>query len=335
MIKVIMRILVVRTDFMGDAILINGAIESIKSLRKDVVIDVLATQYNKVAFEYNPYIENKYFINHRADDKVVSTDFKQVFDFSICYDLIIVFNRDLRTYKYIDKIKSKRVFGFRLGRKKFKANLFCILRSLGTRYSFMEYDTSLHEVVNTYNLLNFVFKSNLSPLRISKFFIPTSIDANLFQVATNSVCINISGRVESGRVLSVENLTEIINDLNKDVNIVLIATKEDLDRANQLLINCNGHNIRIFSGDIYQVARVISLCICYVGVDGGLTHLAAGLDCYVIGIYAPNKIKTWCPWTDRKYLVCSQDLDVNSITPKEVSQEVNRIFKTFESNIDD
>lgn len=330
-----MRILVVRTDFMGDAILINGAIESIKSLHKDVAIDVLATQYNKAAFEYNPYIENKYFINHRADGKVASTDFQQIFDFSICYDLIIVFNRDLRTYKYVDKIKSKRVFGFRLGRKKFKANLFCILRSFGMRYSFIEYDTSLHEVINVYNLLNFVFKSAVSPLRISRFFLPVRVDTNLFQVSESSVCINISGRVESGRVLSVENLTKIINNLNKNINIVLIATKEDLDRANQLLMNCNGHNIMIFSGDIYQVAKVIEYCVCYVGVDGGLTHLAAGLDCYVIGIYAPNKIKTWCPWTDKKYLVCSQDLNVNNINPDEVSQEVNRIFRGFKGNVHD
>lgn len=330
-----MRILVVRTDFMGDAILINGAIESIKSLRKDVVIDVLATQYNKVAFEYNPYIENKYFINHRADDKVVSTDFKQVFDFSIHYELVIIFNRDLRTYKYVDKIKANKIVAFRLGRKKFKSNLFCLLRVFWSRYSFIEHSTALHEVINIYNLLNFAFGSNIYPARVSKFFLPEYVDLNGFQTSKNMVSINISGRVESGRVLNNESLISMINLLDKDINLILIAMPDDECRAREIINQCRDYNIKIFIGSIYQVAKVIQDSVCYVGVDGGLTHLAAGLDCYVIAVYAPNKINNWYPWTNKKHLVCSRDLNVNNIDTHEIANKINQIFCILKSNTND
>lgn len=305
------RVLLIRTDFLGDCILSSVFIEML-SRQPSMQIDVIATRYNNVAFQYNPKINHLFVIDHNPSNKLYQDNYEVLSQIKFHYDIVIILNRDLRNYRYLKYLNYSKVFGHRLGRKSFKSNLFCLVYGLLPKYNFIEYNQSQHEVTNQVNLLNFVYRScnalldHNTPKRV-KFYLSGSESISKFP---DSVVINISGRAGSHRYLNDSMILALVNSLkDKFDRIALVAVPSEYDRLNKLIADLPDDINIICEHDVFAVAKQITKYELFIGCDGGLLHIAAGLDLKLIAIFHDQKIAGWHPWSE--HYVCIQAVSKN------------------------
>ena len=329
-----LRFLVVRTDFLGDSVLSSSFIHMLKQV-PNARIDSLSYEYNFVAFKYNSLLENKYCLfknpkNSEDNDNnhMVLGEIKQN-----KYNAVFMLNRDYKTYKLLKYINSPKIFGHRLGVKSIRSKMFCKISELSNKYNYVDYYNSIHEVINQYNLLNL-------GLRLLKIPTKIELDTNSYFYSTNfnpdenymkdseTVVVNISGRRETVRYIPSSLARTIIEDLLKlGKKVLIIATKDETVRANELVSYFDNTRVMVFiDSDLFNIADTMAKYQYYIGADGGLLHIAAGLQMGCIGLFHAQNIDSWHPWT--RFQVCIQT------TSKKIydltSEEVINAFKKLE-----
>lgn len=317
------RFLVIRTDFLGDSILTSVFIRMLAQI-PNAIVDVLCFEYNFAAFKYNPHLVAKYYLYKApTTEKEKLHNQLQFSDLgSKRYTAVFILNRDLKTYRLLKYIHTKKVFGHRLGVKSTRSKLFCLFTALLGKYNYVAYDNALHEVVNQVNLLRLALpwlKTQLLPLtrdiNSEKYLtIPPNCyfytekfnpEDNVIK-NKNKVVVNISGRRDTVRYLPSALARCIIEDLLKlNLEVLVVATKDDELRAQQLLDEIVGDNISLCTEtDLFTVCNLMSECLYYIGADGGLLHIAAGLHMHCVGLFHAQNIYAWHPWSKRQ--ICLQ-----------------------------
>lgn len=307
-----MRILVVRTDFLGDSVLSGTFIKMLKQL-PDIQIDTLSYEYNFAAFQFNKLIEYKYRLF-----KIPSTSDEKNNNYQILQDIkrnkysaVFMLNRDFKTYKLLKYIDSPKIFGHRLGVKSIRSKIFCRVSSLSYKYNYIDYDNSIHEVINQFNLLNFGLRKLNIPNSIkldqnSYFYTANFNPEEKHQKDSETIVVNISGRRDKVRYVPSSLARVIIEDLLKlGKKVLIIATKDEIDRAKDLVSGFDGSSVTLFSNsDLFAIADIMARYQYYIGADGGLLHIAASIQMHCIGLFHAQNIDAWHPWTP--YQICVQ-----------------------------
>ena len=312
-----LNFLLVRTDFLGDAVLTNTFIKMLSS-SNSVTIDLLCTSYNSVGFKYNPHIRNIH-INYYN------------FSLSDCYDAIFILNRSLSNYKLINNIKTKKIIAHKFGIKSLRSKIYYLISNLFSKYHYIAYNDNIHEVKNQFNLLNYAstqfnFLNNLL-LDHESYFYTQFYNPEVESIKdNNAVVINISGRKNSFKYIPfslVRNIIEDILVLNK--SILVIGTKDDQDNLKKLQ-NYFGNNISIlFDDDIFKLTSQFFNFKYFISADGGLIHIAAGLKMYCIALFHQQNINTWHPWTRNQICIQNQQRTIYDLTSEEVITAILKV----------
>ncbi len=331
-----MRILVVRTDFLGDSVLSSTFIRMLKQL-PDVQIDILCYEYNFAAFLYNKHIDNKYRlykIPASSEEKLNNHQVLQSLGQNK-YTAVFMLNRDFKTYKLLKYINSPRVFGHRLGVKSLRSKMFCRFTSLSFKYNYLEYDNSIHEVINQFNLLKFGLHLLNIPNNItldkSSYFYTESFDPEEHhQKDTETIVVNISGRRDTVRYIPSSLAQVIIAGLVKlGKKVLVIATKDEFIRANEVLSQFDIVDVSLCAdGDLFNIANTMAKYKYYIGADGGLLHIAAGLKMHCIGLFHAQNVEAWHPWSIHQICVQTPTKKIYDLT----ADNVIKAFKSLELN---
>ena len=92
-----------------------------------------------------------------------------------------------------------------------------------------------------------------------------------------------------------------------DKKVLIIATNEDSERASRIADELKDARLSICTeADLMQIADIMALHSDYIGADGGLLHIAAGLQMRTIGLFNAQNINAWHPWSKRQ--ICLQTL---------------------------
>jgi ADP-heptose:LPS heptosyltransferase len=83
-----------------------------------------------------------------------------------------------------------------------------------------------------------------------------------------------------------------------NANFVVIGAKNDKEITFNRTINVMGYHLM-------TVASIISKCDLFIGVDSGVTHMAAAFNVPIIDILFPGLPELWCPASDEKFVVFS------------------------------
>lgn len=317
------KVLLIRTDFFGDCVLSSIFLEMFAQ-NVPKVIDVLATTYNINAFKYHPAVRNLFCINHNPSTKELADNLSELEKINCVYDIVVILNRDFRNYRYLTKIKAKKIFGHRLGRKSFKSNLFCFVAGKLPKYNFLEYDQSEHEVMNQVKLLKYLaaktgIKVGTEIPKSSLFYYEPALKVKSEKLF-NSLLINISGRAGSFKYLNDAMVFTLLSILKKDyAHIALVAMPDERSRLEAILADFQDLKVEIIcDSDIFKVAKLMERYEIFIGCDGGLMHVAASIGLRVIGVFHNQVATSWHAWTPTQAYVQSKTKNIYDVTPFDI-----------------
>jgi len=107
----------------------------------------------------------------------------------------------------------------------------------------------------------------------------------------------------------MDNFLYIIENLKKryDVSFIVVGTKTDTPIKFSNTINVLGYNL-------LTVAALIQRSALFIGVDSGVTHMAAGCSVPVIDILFPGLPELWHPATNEPFVVFSSRRKIRNYT---------------------
>lgn len=331
-----MKILVTRMDLLGDAIVTSAFLETLHNVFDNCSVDILCHGYNSVAFTSNIFVNNCYILkDHVIGAKKNAPSFDELCKKinNYVYDLLLVLHGDITTYRYALKINAKEKFFSKFQSRSFKKNTWMVFSRLYNVKYFPNLIQEEHEVERLHRFLDFVLaeismKIEYCIPKTAKFFLPDYNSTDSKTIIPNSVIINISGK--EYRYLNDAMIFSLLFELIKfNKSIGIICTKNDIARLNKILLYLPKFEVEIIChDDIFEIALNISHYKSFIGCDGGMVHLAAGLGLYVIAIFHDQVITKWHPWTDACACVQASNKNIYDVSYLSIMNEVdNYIFK--------
>ena len=320
-----MKFLCVRTDFLGDGVLTSPFIKMLTTTT-NASIDFLCDDYNYHAFEYNPNINKIYCLKKTGKNLCVSNEaIQKELNLSI-YTAIFLLNRDRETYAFINNIPTKYIFAYELGRKSIRSLTYTFTSKLNTKYKYIHYDNSIHEVINAYNLLKNGLKYlnlvNMQQLNTKCYFYSTNFNPEIsIKRDESTIVLNISGKFESNRYIPTSLAICIVAGVIKLNKKVLLVTSEvDKQRAQDIIeyINDSSSISLCCEQNLYTVTDKIGKYKYFIGADGGLLHIAAGLQMHCIGLFHSQNIHAWRPWSDTQVCLQTHTKRLYDINPSDI-----------------
>ena len=307
--KPVSNILVIRLGLLGDMMCTTPMLEAIKKHFPRGRLCLLSNEYNRAVVARNPFIDQIYTYIHTKDRKrnPRAGFFASLFDAWRLkrnlkherFDWIIVCNGGFN--------KPSVRIAQRLGGKIISAT-----RENGSYEYRVDYPISgildepiQHEVVRTFKLLEPIgIEINelpnhltLSADRAILNEIRIGLQPTLYQL---NIAIHISSR-DPRREWPVERFGEMMRKIIKicPANFWIIHAPDDTQRAQTLSHDISEISHRLISpANTEELIATIDLATLVICQEGGILHIAAGLQKPVVGLFenTPEKIQGWYPW---------------------------------------
>lgn len=330
-----MKFLLIRNDVLGDAIVSSTFIESLyKSVSCE--IDMLCHGSNEIAFRYNPYLSHIFISQHQQGTKKLAVDhYAIIAEINTLnpdgYDAVFVLNPCLRNLKYANQIHAKYIFARKFSSKSFSTKLWLLAHQMSSKLALIQDKTCQHEAESLHDLLHYGLKicdvESISPLSLqSRFY----LSENISKIAHEGVVINISGKSNPIKYLNDNMLLSLLIKIplilvNQKISVICL--EDDLQRVRNVIANLNGKiNIEIATTvDLWQIAEIISQHTYFIGGDGGLAHLAAGLGLYCLTLFDQQSKIAWHPWTTKQISLQASSHSIYDISYIDVILALQRL----------
>lgn len=283
----IKRILVSRTDKIGDLVLSIPSFFMLKKMYPKAELIVLVRAYNYDIIRNLPYI-----------DRVIKID-----DFSKAelLEKIAYFKADVFIALYNDEYVASLA-------KASKAKIR--IGPLSKLSSFLTYNKGIFQKrsrsIKNEGEYNLDLVKKLNPIKFSACY-ELNTELVLTEENKNIADLYFKENSISGKILVVnpfigasaknikdeeyaQILKEVKNKFNSKLNIIITCHINDEERANNLKTLINEDNIYIFANgaSILNTASIINSADVYLGASTGPTHIAGALNKKIVAIY-PNK----------------------------------------------
>lgn len=289
----IKRIIISRTDKIGDLILSIPSFYMVSKMYPNAEIIVLVRKYNYEIVKNLPYISRIVKID----------DFKQ----EELIDKIKYFNADVFIALYNDNFISKLA---RASKAKIKIGPFSKLSSffVYNRGVWQKRSKSIKNEAE-YNL-DLVKKLD-KKLFEERFELNTKLyleDKNILVADTffkengikKSLVVNpfIGGSAKNIRDEEYASLLKKFARRNKDVTVIVICHISEEERGEKLLQMIDEENIKLFAngGELLNIAGIINRCDVYLGASTGPTHMAGALQKRIVAIYPAKATQSTIRW---------------------------------------
>jgi len=322
------KILLVRNDNIGDAVLSTPVLQAIKEQFPTSFIGVLCAGYSKEAFLDNPYID-KLFVYEKAKHhpnipRIVSW---------------------WRQFKVMLKVRAEK-FDYAVGlRSSFSRSNASLVRWSGAKTkvvrlpqktkdmvpfdAFIDEDPSgKHEVQNSFDCLKHfgVFDKN--------YFTYVNIPQNAYDsvlerlqtagfASGNYVVFHISSRLHVNR-WSIDKFLRLASLISVELGLKVAVTgapKSDEEKAAKELF-C-AENIKYFeTASLAELGVLAKNSACFVTLDGGAMHYGSVFAPSVVAIFGKTNIDTWRPYHQKALVLTSDSKVADDIAPERVFEAV-------------
>jgi ADP-heptose:LPS heptosyltransferase len=162
---------------------------------------------------------------------------------------------------------------------------------------------------------------------IARFYLANKISLN--QV-NNSIIINASGKANESRYLNDSLLFALILCLgSKFQDLAIIVTPDDKSRVCNILKSVDPINQSIniiCDKDIFAVAGEISKYQYFIGTDGGMAHIAAGLGLKSVILFDRQLTEIWHPWTPHQISLRSSRGNIYDVSYLDILQSISKLI---------
>lgn len=321
--ELIMKIIISRTDKIGDLVLSIPSFYMVRKIFPDAEITVLVRKYNYEIVKNLPYI-----------DRVVKIDdYRQ----AELLEKISYFNADIFIALYVDKFIAKLA-------KASKAKLR--IGPLSKLYSFFTFNRGIfqrrsksikHEAEYNLDLIRTLdnkkfdenYEINTEIILEDKHRLAADTFFREKHIKSKSLVVNpfMGGSAKNIKDEEYGRLLQKVKDEHPEVDIIITAHISEEERGENLLKEIDRDGVYLYAngGELLNIAAIIEKGSVYFGGSTGPTHIAASLKKPMVALY-PNK-----PTQSPKRWGIFGNEDVTYIIPDINNKKENYSHKYFDS----
>ncbi len=322
------KILLVRNDNIGDAVLSTPVLQAIKEQYPSCFVGVLCAGYSKEAFLDSPYIDRLFVYEkakHHPNVPRVFSWWKQFrvmmavraekFDYAV--GLRSSFSRSNAS---LVRWSGAKVRVVRLPQK---------TKDMANFEAFIDEDThGKHEVQNSFDCLNHfgvIDKKYLPHVNISQI-----ADDNALFMLKNAgfvrgkyVVIHISSRLPVNK-WGVDKFLRLASMIAVETGLKVALTGAPNSPEEKIAEELfNSTNIKYFKTDSLAVLGAFAKnSACFVTLDGGAMHYGAVSAPSVVAVFGKTNVDTWKPYHPKAVVLTTESKVADDILPKRVFEAV-------------
>lgn len=306
----IKRIIVSRTDKIGDLVLSIPSFYMLRKMYPQAEITVLVRKYNYEIVKNLPYINRVIKIDDFRQKELI----EKIKHFKA--DVFIALYND----SFVSKLAKASKAKWRIGPISKLNSIFAYNKGIRQRRSLSikneaEYNLDLIKKLDgklfeeNYEINNSIFLEERHKRAAEVFIKENSIEGKIFIINPF-----MGG---SAKNISDEEYADLIKIIKKkipDLNVVITCHISEEERGEKIIEKIKEDKVFLFAngGDLLNLAAVISKADLYFGGSTGPTHIAASMKRNIVAIY-PNK-KTQHPvrwgvfgWNNVQYIIPDKD----------------------------
>jgi ADP-heptose:LPS heptosyltransferase len=289
------KILLLRNDRIGDAVVTLPAIEAIKRNYPDIQIDVLASSKNRFVFEKSAHVSEIYTLDWSTGRINI---FKHLFDENFKNLMSRLKERNFDAVIDLVGLKRNIILGkylsdFTVGPRKLLVYVFYTYYGDSNWVTLNESDPMTVKIIK---LMGNALNLNLTATPQSERDMPTNHEYDIIIHLGSTHLRKLSSRKE-------EELIELFSGKK-----VLITDGEDNDNFSELERKYQREkrfNFKLFNSldELVEECKKAKILICY---DGGQAHYLAR---YVrtVAIFGPGSVELWKPYEHAEYELLEED----------------------------
>ncbi|MBU1077892.1 MAG: glycosyltransferase family 9 protein [Spirochaetes bacterium] len=330
------RILIFRTDRIGDLVLTTPAISNLRKFFKKAVIDIVVNSYIRPVIENNKDIDHIILKDQYKEPALVKILKKNKYDLAVIFHSIIEDKR----------IAFKAGIPVRIGSNRDGGAFYLTHYIPDTR------DDLRHEVQACNDILKILripLKENQLKIYPDKKY-KTKIERIAGQLGVRrsgkTVMIHPFSRDRKMRWTEEHyaRLTQMLMD-QKKYRVVIIGSKSEISEAEEFVKKITPTPVN--AAGIFSLAELISFigyADLFIGNSTGTMHIANALKVPVIAMYGSRYIrhhyKRWYPWNKGAYFFIGDDSKcrvcfpwacnlecMRSVTPEKVFKQALKMLK--------
>lgn len=308
--KNIKKVLIIRTDRIGDCVLSTPVIEAIYKLIPNVKIDILTTKYTYEIFEGNPYV-NKVFIDNK-DYSIFSFKYFDLIKtlkaekYDVCFILHLTFRDALTAFLANIKFRispATKIYQFLSTNRILQKRSQCLMNeaeyNLDLIKQFLNLNLEVPKPTLYFNEKDKEFAKRYLDTMLQKYY---NITYNELKKSNKKLIMIHPGCGGSALNMSVEKYINLFEKLNEQNYIIFLSTgPNELQIKNNILkilsytpLHYTNENI-----NLKQVFTIISECDLIIAPSTGIMHIASALDVPLVTLFCPIYVcqpKRWGPF---------------------------------------
>lgn len=290
----IKRIIVSRTDKIGDLILSIPSFFMIKKMYPQAELVVLVRKYNYEIVKNLPYVDRILKIDDYTQNELL--------------EKISYFNADIFIALYNDKFVSQLAKAskapIKIGPLSKLYSFFTFNRGVWQKRSKSikneaEYNLDLIKKVDNkkydevFEINTKIYIGNENRKAAETFF-------STYDIKKKTLVVNpfIGGSAKNIKDEEYISLLQRFKEDNSDKDVIIICHISEEERGNKLLEGIGREGVYLYAngGDLLNIAAIIEKGTVYLGASTGPTHIAGALQKRVVGIYPAKATQSTTRW---------------------------------------
>ncbi|WP_163470224.1 glycosyltransferase family 9 protein [Fusobacterium sp. IOR10] len=331
--KNIKRIIVSRTDKIGDLILSIPSFFMIKKMFPEAELIVLVRKYNYEILKNLPYI-----------DRILKID---DYRHEILLEKIKYFGADvfiaLYNDNFISKLAKASKANYRIGPISKLSSFFVFNKGVFQKRSKSIKNEAEYNLDLVYKLNPEKYNENFE---INNALVLTKENlsvANIFyttnNIGTKTLVVNpfMGGSAKNISDSQYASLLEKIYNRVQDIDIILTCHISEEERGEKIITQINKKRVFLFAngGSILNLAAIIEKSKVFLGGSTGPTHIAGALKKDIVAIYPDKKTQHPIRWgtfnnPNTKYIIPDS---INKSTKEKYSKK-NKLFSSYNDKVE-
>ncbi len=334
----IKRILVVRSDNLGDVICTTPAIEALRRSFPNAYIAALVADYTREALAGNPFLDKVYSYEkakHSISGRLTAwlRQWKVLRDiqrdgFDLAFGVRSLFSKSHGWLVFMSRAT------YRVGHRPVNGSW------LSSRYFNIYVDDEvgeLHEVERSLNVVRAVgvdIEDKRLCLTVGDDDLK-SVDRFLEDEGLTGkklISLHISTRPEHDRSWPVESYVEVIDEITKWPGVKLVVNWMDKDAATakEILSKVKEPPPVFKAGGLKLFAALVKRSAVLITLEGGAMHIGASQGTPTVAIFGKTSPKVWRPWGENNISLKNGD-NASSVSSIDVTEACARLLAAIET----
>ncbi len=317
------RILLIRTDKLGDAFVTSPSIRALLEFYPSAHFDFLASHRNYEIFTYAPAIKHTYVYNKTKWMGILPLVFQLR---KAKYDVVLNFNSGSKSSSFFCSLIPAPV----------KIACWGAPSPYEKTYTHV-LTSSKNEKHYTVQMANLMEDMGIQVQDYSFYFpVPQKIiqamEARYPKQKANRFCF-LLGNITAERYLwateKYARLAELVLSHYPDTEIFFMVGKGEESLLERITLDKSSYQV-FYGGNLHESGAFFTSCDLVIATSTGAAHLASAMGCTLCSILTQYQADCWRPLGPDDFYICpdTEEPDIHSIQPEDVFAKIHAYWQT-------